>query len=218
MHLSPADIFQAVTAGYLCGFIFSVSVGPVNLTVINQALRKGFLPAFLVGLGAATAEMLYAGAMLAGHSAILDRPYLRLGFHLLAVGLSAGIGVRALFYREEKVEAHDADVAAKVETRWHHPRAFILGFLLTISNLLLVVLWAALATILSEHEWVTDARSSRLLCAVGVFAGVATWFFLVAFFVSRAHRRVRPAVLTALVRGCGVVFIVFAVLLAYKLF
>jgi threonine/homoserine/homoserine lactone efflux protein len=74
------------------------------------------------------------------------------------------------------------------------------------------------ATILSEHNWVTPARASRWLCAAGVLAGGISWFALLAFFVSRAHRRVQPRVLTLLVRVCGVVFVVFAVLLAYKLF
>jgi threonine/homoserine/homoserine lactone efflux protein len=220
MTLTPADLLKSLVAGYLSGLILSLPfpVGPVNLTVINHALRKGFLSAFLIGLGAVFAETIYAGAMLAGHLVILDLPYVRLVFHLAAIGLIAGMGLRSLRFREGQAEAHDADIATKVESRWHHPRSFILGFVLNISNLMLLVVWATAATILSEHNWVTPARGSRWTCAVGVLAGGATWFFLVAFFVSRAHRRVRPAVLTALVRGCGVVFIVFAVLLAYKLF
>jgi threonine/homoserine/homoserine lactone efflux protein len=61
-------------------------------------------------------------------------------------------------------------------------------------------------------------RLSRVLCAIGVFGGGLIWFFLLAFFVSRAHRHVKNETLTVLVRGCGVLFLGFAALLAYKLF
>jgi threonine/homoserine/homoserine lactone efflux protein len=44
------------------------------------------------------------------------------------------------------------------------------------------------------------------------------WFLLLAFFVSRAHRRVKDQTLTILVRCCGVLFLGFAGLLAWKLF
>jgi hypothetical protein len=49
----------------------------------------------------------------------------------------------------------------------------------------------------------------------GVFAGCGLRFLLLSFFVSLAHRRVKPRTLTFLVRSCGVVFLVFAALLAY---
>lgn len=217
MSVSPTELFQALTAGLVCGFVVSIPVGPVNLSVINQALRRGFLTAFLAGLGAVTAETMYATALLAGHSTILDKPVVRDVLRVASVVLIAGIGLRALLFKEEKFEARDAARIEKVAERWHHPRAFLLGFLLTISNLMLVVLWATLAAFLFAREWVSPERASRAACSIGVFLGGALWFFLLAFFVSRAHRRVKPAVLTALVRSCGVVFLVFAALLAYKL-
>ena len=49
-------LFESLVAGLVCGFVVAVPIGPVNLTVIKQALRRGFLPAFLVGLGAMSAE------------------------------------------------------------------------------------------------------------------------------------------------------------------
>ena len=218
MSVLPTELLQALAAGWVCGFVVSIPVGPVNLTVINQALRRGFLSAFLIGLGAVSAETLYATVLLAGHTAILDMPVVQHALRVTSVVLIAIIGLRSLWFKEEKFEARDADVVAKVDLRWHHPRAFMLGFILTISNLVLVVLWATIAALLFAREWVAPALLSRATCSTGVFAGGATWFFLLSFFVSRAHRRVKPAVLTALVRTCGVVFLVSAALLAYQLF
>ena len=211
-------------AGFICGFVVSVPVGPVNLTVINQALRRGFGVAFLVGLGAIIAESLYATLMLWGHSSILHQPQVFgiprksvvLGLRIVAVAVITALGLRYLLFRPERIDASEV-AAERLDERWHHPQSFILGFALTISNLMLMVLWATIVTLLFAHEWVTRTRPSRVLCVLGVLIGGSAWFSMLAFFVSRAQRRIKAGTLTLLVRGCGVVFLGFAALLAYKL-
>ncbi len=213
----PNALVRSLAAGCFCGFVVSVPVGPVNLTVINQALRKGFWIAFLAGLGAIFAESIYASLMLAGHSSILDKPSVVLVLRIGAVVVIALLGLRNLLAKTNKIEL-SAATAERVDQRWHHPRSFLLGFILTISNLMLVLIWATLAAVLFARDWVQPELASRAVCVAGVFAGGALWFFLLAFFVSRAHRRVKPKTLTVLVRASGVVFLLFAGLLAYKLF
>jgi threonine/homoserine/homoserine lactone efflux protein len=202
-----------------------VPVGPVNLTVINQALRRGFRAGLLMGLGAICADSLYASLVLWGHSSILQTPRIYgiprksiiLGVRIAAVVVIAVLGIRHLLFKAERLDASEA-VASKLDDRWHHPRSFFLGFALTITNFMLVVVWATLITVVFAHEWVTPRLASRILCITGVLVGGSVWFFLVSFFVSRAHRRVKSETLTLLVRGCGVLYLGFAGLLAYKLF
>ena len=211
------ELLHAFLAGLVCGFVVSVPVGPVNLTVINKALQKGFLRAFLVGIGAALAETIYATVLLAGHTTILDKPVVRDAMRVISVAVIAAVGLRSLMFKEEKVAARDSATVERVDERWHHPRAFMLGFILTISNLMLVVLWATLASVLFAREWVLPPLHNRATCGTGVFLGCVSWFLLLAYFVSRAHRRVKPRTLTILVRACGTVFLVFAALLAWRL-
>ena len=195
----------------------AVPVGPVNLTVINQALRRGFGSAFLIGIGAMCAETIYASLMLWGHASILDAPRVVLVMRIIAVVVIAAMGIRYLLFKSTRVE--DSEVKAqKLDEHWHHPRSFFLGFALTISNLMLVVVWATVVTLLYAHEWVVPTRVSRMLCALGVLSGGSAWFLLLAFFVSRAHRRVKDLTLTVLVRCCGGLFRGFAAWLAWKLF
>jgi threonine/homoserine/homoserine lactone efflux protein len=217
METSVENLVSSAVAGFVSGFVVSIPVGPVNLTVINHALRKGFVAAFLVGLGAIAAELIYAMLMLAGHSTILNHRTVVWTMRVAALVVMALLGLRNLLMKSEKVEA-GAVKAAQVDERWHHPRSFLLGFVLTISNFVLALVWATLAALLFAHEWVQSSWASRSACLTGVLGGGALWFFLLAFFVSRAHRRVKPNVLTALVRGSGVVFLAFAALLAYRLF
>ncbi|HVM62061.1 MAG TPA: LysE family transporter [Verrucomicrobiae bacterium] len=218
-------LIRSFLAGILCGFVVSVPVGPVNLTVINQALRRGFSAGLLMGLGAICADAVYASLALWGHSSILMTPRIFgiprhsivLGVRIGAVVAIAALGIRYLLFRAERLDASEA-AAQRLDERWHHPRSFFLGFALTITNFMLVVVWATLITVLFAHEWVTPRLASRVLCIAGVLLGGAIWFCLVAFFVSRAQRRVTGQTLTMLVRGCGALFLGFAGLLVFKLF
>jgi threonine/homoserine/homoserine lactone efflux protein len=211
------NYLQPILAGFIAGFVVAVPVGPVNLTVINQALRRGFGTAFLIGIGAMCAETVYASLMLWGHASILDEPKVVFTMRIIAVVVIGAMGLRYLLFKSAKVEDSEA-TAQKIDERWHHPQSFFLGFALTISNLMLVVVWATLVTLLYAHEWVLQNLVSRSLCALGVLGGGSTWFLLLAFFVSRAHRRVKDETLTVLVRCCGGLFLGFAGWLAWKLF
>ena len=218
-------LLRSFLAGIVCGLVVSVPVGPVNLTVINQALRRGFGAAFLMGLGAVCADSIYASLVLWGHSSILQTPRICgiprkniiLGVRIAAVAVITVLGIRYLLFNTNRLDASEA-AASKLDDRWHHPQSFFLGFALTITNFMLIVVWATLITVVFAHEWVTPRLASRSLCITGVLAGGSVWYFLVSFFVSRAHRRVKSETLTLLVRGCGVLFLCFAGMLAYKLF
>lgn len=205
-------------AGVVTGFVVCLPIGPVNLTVINTALRKGFLAAFLVGLGAVCADLVYVFLALAGHATLPRDERVLTALRAVAVVVVAGLGIRNLMLKAEKFEAKSEAVAERVDRRWHHPRSFLLGFLLTISNLGLIVLWATVVTALEARQLVNmDSSASRRLCALGVATGASVWFLLVAWVVSRAHRRITPEALAWLARGCGVVFLIFAALLVVNL-
>ena len=48
------DVLFACLIGFLSGFILSIPVGPINLTILNEGARRGFLWAALIGMGSET--------------------------------------------------------------------------------------------------------------------------------------------------------------------
>jgi threonine/homoserine/homoserine lactone efflux protein len=211
------NVIPAGAAGILCGFVASVGVGPVNLTVIEQGLRRGYRGCLLAGLGAITAETIYAALALTGQARLIpDDPRLHFLLRSAAVAVVVILGLRYLLARPRQERL--AAMAREADRTWNQHRAWIMGFLVTISNLTLLILWATLATMLFAHGWVHPVLVSRLTCALGVFSGGFFWYFLVANFIGRAHRQVPMRALIALQRVCGVVLLGFAVLMAYRIF
>jgi threonine/homoserine/homoserine lactone efflux protein len=210
------SLLVASVAGFLFGFAACVPVGPVNITVIHQALHRGFRGAFLIGLGAICAETIYAGIALAGQSHLPNNPTLVAALRGAAVVVVAFLGFKNLFHQPDTQQAEQ--IAEKLDRRWHHPRSLLLGFVLTLSNLTLLILWATLAAVLLAHNWVQPLPASRASCIAGVFTGGLLWYFLLSAIVGRAHRKIRAESINPLIRGCGVFFLLLAILLAYKIF
>ena len=77
--------------GMAIGVAVTAPLGPVNILVIRNAIRRGFTVAFLVGLGAVAADLLYAAAAAYGVSWVSHlveayaRPLLIVGGVLLVV-------------------------------------------------------------------------------------------------------------------------------------
>ena len=61
------DLLLLLT-GVAIGVAVTAPLGPVNILVIRNAIRRGFLVALLVGLGAVVADVLYAAAAAYGVS------------------------------------------------------------------------------------------------------------------------------------------------------
>lgn len=210
------SLFAAGLTGLIFGFLASVPVGPVNITVVHQALHRGLRSAFLLGLGAIVGETIYAGIALAGHASLPHDPTLVLIVRIAAVAVVLALGIKNIRHRPD--EERSERIAERIDERYHHPRALLLGFIMTISNLGLFLLWATLAAFLFAHEWVQPVFASRAACLAGIFAGGMLWYLGLAAIVSRAHRSIRPETTNLLIRFCGAVFLLIAVLLIYKIF
>ena len=65
------SIFIAAPTGFLIGMLLSMPVGPVNLTIINGAAQRGFKYAMLIGLGAATMDVIYCTIAFTSFSSLL---------------------------------------------------------------------------------------------------------------------------------------------------
>lgn len=183
--------------GLVVGLAIAVPVGPIGVRCVQRTLVQGRAAGLVAGLGAATADALYAAiatfglAVVAGPLAA-EREWLR-----LAGGLVLGsIGLRTLL-------AEPAEHAAPVTGR------SLLGgyastFLLTLSNPLTILSLAAVFAGVGVAA--TDHRAAAVL-VLGVFLGSALWWLLLAAGVSFVRVKVDPRQMRWVNRLAGAVIV-----------
>ncbi|MGA2556448.1 MAG: LysE family transporter [Verrucomicrobiota bacterium] len=183
-NLPPALV--AGLTGFLSGFLLSVPVGPVNLTIMNEGARRGLLWAWMIGIGAVAMEVIYCALAFTGFAAFFDTPMMKAGMELASFVFMLYLGV--LFLSVRKVEMPTA-VEERIKKRLNPHSAFAIGFVRVMANPGVFAFWIVLAANFISHGWVQPTWPGKLFCVAGVAAGTSLWFSGLSYAVSRGHRK-----------------------------
>jgi threonine/homoserine/homoserine lactone efflux protein len=156
--------------GLAIGFSLAVPVGPVGVLCIRRTLTQGGRKGLIVGLSAASADMVYGlvaafGVTLISNFITAQQQWIRLFGGILLLGL----GYRTF---------HSHPTTEKVEDSFNgHTRAFISSFFLTLTNPMTMFAFAAVFAGIGLERILGDHWSASLLVA-GIFLGSLSWFSL----------------------------------------
>src|SRR6185295_19401651 len=93
------DLLIAGLTGFLSGFILSIPVGPINLTIMNEGARRGFFWAFMIGLGATAGEVIYCFLAFTGFASFFSKGYVKAGMELFSFVFMLFLGVKFLMVK-----------------------------------------------------------------------------------------------------------------------
>lgn len=193
--------------GAIIGFSLAAPVGPVGVMCIRRTLTHGHLRGFVSGLGAATADSVYAivaafGITLISNFIVQHEYSIRLVGGILLVLL----GIRTLL-------VHPAEKAPSNGINGH-ASAYVSMFLLTFTNPMTLFAFAVVFAGIGAGSAVGDTLTATFLVA-GVFLGSATWFLFMttAVHVYKDKFKVWGLKVVNIIAGsfillCGVVIII----------
>jgi threonine/homoserine/homoserine lactone efflux protein len=200
MEVPP--IFLAGLAGFFSALIFSaIPVGPVNLTILNEGCKRGFLWALLIGFGAATMEAIYCAIAFAGFSSFFENRTVKALMEVVSFIFLLFLGAKFLTAKTinvpTKLDSASEKLGARLNEKLHPHSAFMTGFVRVLGNLGVLLTWLVLAANLMAHDayltsqpWVVDNFQAKTACVGGVVLGTMIWFLILSFSVSRSHGKV----------------------------
>jgi len=165
----------AFLTGIVAGFGIAIPVGAIAVLIVEVGIKCGFRCAFFAGAGAASADLLYAGAAVLGGAALagpiesVDQP-LRI-VSAVVLMLLAAIGLRRAGTTRESTETQFPDRRELARTY-----ARFLG--LTIINPATVVYFAAVIVGLGVARDMSAIEG--VLFVTGAFAASLSWQTLLA--------------------------------------
>jgi threonine/homoserine/homoserine lactone efflux protein len=157
--------------GVIAGLAIAVPVGPIGVLLVDRALRQGFATAAVAGLGAATADLLYAALAVTVGTAVAELidPALT-PLRVVAVAALLWIAVRNL-----RGAFATAEVGDPPKVKPSRVYATFLG--LTILNPATMIYFASLIVGLDIAD---ESEPAKAFFVLGAFVGSAGWQILLA--------------------------------------
>ena len=183
---------ELILKGLLIGVVVSAPLGPVGVMCIRRTLNKGRWHGFLTGIGASFSDLIYAGITAFGMSFVYD--FIKNERNMFLLQLVGGVLLLIFGYYtfRSNPRGYHSDPTTKVHTvpitKKKIAYNLITGFLVTISNpliiLLFVAMFARLSFILSELD-----MTGRVLGYASVWTGALVWWFFITTMVSKLRNR-----------------------------
>jgi len=170
--------------GFVSGFLVSIPVGPINISIVNEGARRGFGWAFLIGLGATAMEVIYCAIAFAGFTQMFDSRWIKATMELVSFLLMLFLGVKYLLAHSLPATTRSIET---FEHRLHPHTAFWTGFVRCLGNPGVLLFWITISATFVSHEWMDDTWKSKAACLGGVALGCFAWFTLLSYMVSRGH-------------------------------
>jgi len=194
--------FPLLIRGFLVGLAIAAPVGPIGILCIRRTLAGGMLSGLLSGLGAATADALYASIAAFGITAIATAAVEHASWiRLVGASFLVYLGVRTFLSRPNL----DSVPASRVTD---HTATYASTFLLTVANPLTILSFVAVLTNAGLAVGTADYAGAAVLVA-GVFAGSAAWWLLLSYGVSRLRLRIRETSMVWINRATGLALAAF---------
>jgi threonine/homoserine/homoserine lactone efflux protein len=210
-------ILLAGLTGLISGWLLSIPVGPINLTILNEGARRGFKWAALIGLGATVMEVIYCFIAFTGFASFFTRGYINLGLELFSVGFLLFLGVKFLLAKSVQaapvaLRATAGRIEMRIEEKLHPHSGFMTGLVRVMANVGVLIFWIILAAhfMSPAREWVSPDWPGKLACVAGVGLGTGSWFLGLSWVVSLGHGKWSERTLLRIEHISGVVLVALA--------
>jgi len=194
--------FIVFLKGILIGFIMAVPVGPIGIMCIRKTLAEGQLRGLIIGIGAATADMLYGSIAAFGLTIISNTLYnQRVWIRLVGGALFLFLGVRTFIN-------HPKDI--NMPKNGGILRSYLTTVFLTLTNPLTIFSFIIIFAALSIANGLSYVSATALVA--GIFIGSAYWFLFLSTGVTLFRKRLNLTGLIWVNRIAGVLIIISGVI------
>jgi threonine/homoserine/homoserine lactone efflux protein len=213
------SILLSTLTGFVSGLLLSMPVGPVNLTIINEGARRGFKWAVLIGLGAASMDVIYCTIAFTSFSSFFGNRMVKASMEVFTFVFMLFLGIKFLSAKTVIAPTQFGATASRIEERigekLHPHSAFMIGFTRVMGNLGVLLFWIVAAVYFMSHEawftsyeWVEDTIAAKVAFIAGVALGANLWFFGLSYMSSRGQGRLSEQTLLRMEHFAGICLIV----------
>lgn len=202
--MNTAQAIGMLFYGMGIGVALAAPVGPINIEIVRRGLLSGSRSGWLVGLGALSADTLFATLIVSGLTSFADRPELRAPLFAAGALMLGYVGTGSL------LQAYRGTIALRGEAR-RGSHSYITGFLMAALNPMGIVYWLSVGSALVAEAVAKVGRIGSPLLVGGVFIGIFCWISFLSALVHFGRRYVNDRAMRWITAAGGGVLIAFAI-------
>jgi threonine/homoserine/homoserine lactone efflux protein len=170
-----------VVYGMTIGVALAAPVGPINIEIIRRGIQGGYLRGWLVGLGALSADTVYAALIVSGLTPIADRPALRVPLYLAGAAMLMWVGSSSV---RQALQGHTLAPGDVPRGR----DSYVTGLLMAVFNPMGIVYWLSVGAALVADAVERAGSSGAPMLVGGVFLGIFVWVTFLSWLAQVARR------------------------------
>lgn len=202
------EITNVLLQGTVLGFSIAAPVGPIAVLCLRRSLNQGPVIGAASGLGAASADALYGAIVGFGLASVHDT-LLKMQWLLGVLG-----GIFLVFLGFKTLFAQPTKQTSEASRGNGIAGAFVSTFLLTLSNPLTMLAFAA---VIAAMGLKTDLNYGTAVSFVtGVFLGSAAWYLLLTAVAWKLRAQINDAMFRLINQISGIIILAFAVYILWS--
>ncbi len=195
--------FTIFLKGICIGFVLAVPIGPIGIMCIRKTLTEGRLRGLIIGLGAATADLIYGTVAAFGLTFISNTLYnQRIWIRLVGGMLFFLLGAKIF-------RTHPANTNIRINSRSVFG-SYLSTVFLTLTNPLTIFAFITVFAALGLGKGLGYFSTSALV--IGVFIGSSLWFLSLNSGVTLFRKKLNLAGLRWVNRIAGILIIISGII------
>ena len=208
------EIFRFVSLAvfaFLLGFISARPIGAAQIEAAKRALHNHLLAAFMVIIGVVTADLIYGGIAFFGLAPFLEHKTVVAVFELVCVVI---LWALAFFTLKQSAKPHISQMEMTILQSKRV--AFVTGFLLGISNPLMIIWWLISAKIVRDIGIISVFHPvTSTVFLIFAAAGVVSYLTSLCAILHWAHKFISQKVIQRVNFTMGIVLLLLSLYFLY---
>jgi L-lysine exporter family protein LysE/ArgO len=191
------------------GISLAAPIGPVNAAQLDRGIKGGFINAWLVGLGATLADIIYMLFVYLGLVHFLEIPILKtflwlFGFFVLVyTGIESLIGAGKITISNQR-------------TSPTYSKSFFSGFFMSIANPLTIMFWLGIYGAVLANAKAVFSTNQLIINSIAIIVGLLIWDITMACVASTFRKLLTKQLLIAISIISGISLIGFGLYFGYQ--
>ena len=167
--------------GFLLGLGASVPLGPINILIINEAIKE-YKSAVVIGLGAMSSDIIYLFLIMLGLVSFFKQPYIlnTLSFF----GAVFLIYLAYSIFKTRKLKLKNSNTYKKSS----YSKLYVKGLTLTFVNPYTIGFWLGVSGLVALKEL------EIFVTLFGMLSAMVMWITLMPYLVHKSKHRISPKV------------------------